>query len=304
MSKREAISRYSLIIKRLRRKPCTFEDLRKYLQFESEMQDHKFDISIRTFQRDIQDIWTIYSIEIACKKAGEYSLYYIKDEGEKNDINSRRLEAFDLYHALSVSEGMSGIIHFDHRQPKGTEHLHGIIHAIKNCFVIQFSYQRFTDNNAKIRTINPYALKEFKQRWYLIGYEKANNHVKTFALDRLFDFEITPEKFKKPNDFKVDSLFEFSFGIMNPFEPHPENIVLSFEPEQGKYIKSLPLHPSQKIIEDNDKELRITLKLCATYDLFMEIMSFGDGVKVIKPKSFAKQIKEAHQKAMKLYDDQ
>lgn len=302
MSKKEAISRYSLIIKRLRRKPCNFQELKKYLQFESELQDYNFDISIRTFQRDINDILTIYSIEIGFDPNAR--VYYIKDDGEKNDINFRRLEAFDLYHALSVSDGLSGIIHLDHRQPKGTEHLYGIIHAIKNGLVIQFTYKKFEDDSSKTRIINPYALKEFKQRWYLIGYEKANNHVKTFALDRLFDFEITLEKFKKPNDFKVDSLFEFSFGIMNPFEPHPENIVLSFEPEQGKYIKSLPLHPSQKIIEDNDKELRITLKLCATYDLFMEIMSFGDGVKVIKPKSFAKQIKEAHQKAMKLYDDQ
>ena len=79
-------------------------------------------------------------------------------------------------------------------------------------------------------------------------------------------------------------------------------IVLSFEPFQGKYIKSLPLHETQQILIDNNDELRIQLKLCLTHDLKMELLSHGDSAKVIKPKGLINELKKSYQNALNQYE--
>jgi len=70
---------------------------------------------------------------------------------------------------------------------------------------------------------------------------------------------------------------------------------------QGKYIKSLPLHETQKILIDNDKELRISLEIYLTYDFKQEILSYGENVKVIEPKHFAEELKETYLAALEKY---
>jgi predicted DNA-binding transcriptional regulator YafY len=77
--------------------------------------------------------------------------------------------------------------------------------------------------------------------------------------------------------------------------------VLSFDPLQGKYIKSFPLHESQKIILDNEHELLIQLTLFVTHDFFMEILSYGENVKVIKPDNLIESLKASYQNALNLY---
>ena len=84
--------------------------------------------------------------------------------------------------------------------------------------------------------------------------------------------------------------FKNCFGIIAMHEADPEEIILSFEPYQGKYIKSYPLHESQKILIDNETELRVSLYLYETYDLIMDLLSFGSTMKVIKPKSLVEAI--------------
>lgn len=88
---------------------------------------------------------------------------------------------------------------------------------------------------------------------------------------------------------------------MGPNDKHPQEIILSFDPFQGKYIKTLPLHPSQEIMVDNQEELRIKLTLFLTHDLLMELLSYGAKLKVIAPRSLAEQVKQAHQEAFNRY---
>jgi len=80
-----------------------------------------------------------------------------------------------------------------------------------------------------------------------------------------------------------------------------EEVKLSFTPQQGKYIKSLPLHATQKIIIDSDDEFVITLRIFITYDFIQEILQYGDEVKVLKPNSLVKTIKHIHRNALRRY---
>ena len=300
MSKRESISRLSLIIKKLKRNPSTYEEISDYLSRESELQAYNFIISKRTFQRDLEDIRSLFNIEI--KYDFSRKVYFIENEGQI-EVTDRILEAFDTFNALNITDRLSKYIHFEKRKPQGTENLYGLLHAIKNNFMIRFSYKKFWDDEAGKRIVEPYALKEFKNRWYIIAKDINDERIKTFGLDRLTNLDITRKNFKYPIDFDVEDEYKYCFGILSPNGKVPEEIILSFNQLQSKYIKSLPLHESQEIILDTEDELQIKLKLCNTFDFRMELLSYGDDVKVLKPESLIKEIKETLQKAIKLYNN-
>ena len=99
----------------------------------------------------------------------------------------------------------------------------------------------------------------------------------------------------------MEENFRYCFGIISPNEEEPKDIVLSFNNFQGKYIKSLPLHHTQTIVLDNEEELQIKLKLCITHDFVMELLSFGNNVKVVQPQILKDEIKVALAKALKQY---
>lgn len=298
MSKRESIARYSLIIKKLRKQPADFEEISKYLSLESELQEYNFNVSKRTFQRDLDDIRSLYNIDIVYDFSRK--VYFIDFE-EQPEISERILEAFDTFNALNISDRLSSYIHFEKRRPQGTENLYGLLHAIKNKVQIAFSYQKFWEDEMSQRTAEPYALKEFKNRWYVLANDLKDNKVKSFALDRLTELEITRKKFQLPIDFDVNEHYKYCFGIISPNEHQPREVILSFDPFQGKYIKTLPLHASQVILKDNEEELLIKLTLFLTHDFLMEVLSYGDNVKVIKPYDLIEDLKQSYENALKLY---
>ena len=185
--------------------------------------------------------------------------------------------------------------------PQRTENLYGLLHAIKNKLQIRFDYQKFWEEDITHRPVDPYALKEFENRWYLMAKDQKDGNVKSFALDRLSNLEITRTKFEHPKNYNIEENYRYCFGIINPNDEEPQDILLSFNPVQGKYIKSLPLHETQEVVKDNEVELQIKLKLRVTHDLIMELLSFGEQMKVLKPKSLANNLKKAHQRAFQQY---
>jgi predicted DNA-binding transcriptional regulator YafY len=306
MSKRGYISRYLLILKKLKVKPySSYEELQGYIenQFEYlQMQDDNLQIgfSKRTLQRDIKEIGNIFGIDIEYSKSQKG--YFISQSENENMNFQRMMEAFDMFNSLNLAQDLTPFIHLEKRRPLGTENLYGLIHAIKNRFQIKFTYQKFWEEELSQRIAEPYALKEFKNRWYIMAKGSNDNNIKSFALDRLTNLEITNQTFQYPKNYNIEQSYRYCFGIISPNDEEPQDIILSFDPFQGKYIKTLPLHDTQQVLVDNDEEMKIKLKLCLTHDLVMELLSFGDNMKVIEPKSLADQIKQAHEKAFRQYE--
>jgi len=299
MSKREALSRYSLIIKKLRKHPATFSEIVDYLTFESDIQGYNFAVGKRTFQRDLDDIRSLYNIDIRYDFSRRV---YLIDNEEQPEVNERILEAFDTFNALNISDRLSRYIHFEKRRPQGTENLYGLLHAIKNQVQIGFTYHKFWEDAQTQRRVEPYALKEFRSRWYVLANDLSDGKIKSFALDRLSNLEITRTKFRLPDNFDVNEHFRHSFGIISPSDEKPEEIILSFTPFQGKYIKTLPLHESQQVLADNETECRIKLTLFITHDFIMELLSYGANLKVISPQSLVDEIKNAFCEGLKRYE--
>jgi predicted DNA-binding transcriptional regulator YafY len=298
MSKREYILRYLTIIKKLRNKRlATFDEISDHLFDQEEITGYKLDISLRTFQRDLNDIRTLFNIDIKFDRIK--GVYYISED-EESDLNNRMLEAFDLFNTINMADNLVQHVQFEKRRPQGTEHFYGLLHAIKNHLVIHFTHQKFWEDAPTNRTAEPYSLKESQNRWYLIAKDLKDNRIKTFGLDRILDIEITRKNFEIPLDLNLKEMFRYSFGVISS-EGHPEEIVLSFDSEQGKYIKSYPLHETQHILIDTDEEFRIRLKLHITHDLIMNLMSYGDTLKVIEPKRLVNVICENYHLALKNY---
>ncbi len=305
MSKRGYISRYLLILKKLKIKPySTYEELQTFIenQFDYlQMQDDNLQIgfSKRTLQRDIKEIRNVFGIDIEYSKSQKG--YFISQNENENMNFQRMMEAFEMFNSLNLAQDLTPFIHLEKRRPQGTENLYGLLHAIKNRLQIKFTYQKFWEEELSQRLVEPYALKEFKNRWYIMAKDSKDNNIKSFALDRLTNLEITNLNYQYPDNYSIEQSYRYCFGIISPNDEEPQDIILSFDPFQGKYIKTLPLHDTQQVLVDNDEEMKIKLKLCLTHDLVMELLSFGDNMKVIEPKSLADQIKQAHKKAYRQY---
>ena len=299
MSKRESTARLILIVNKLRKKSSSLKEILDYLDEESDLQGYNYRISTRTFQRDLEDIRSLYNMDIQYNFSTK--VYYLENEDQQDTMKERILEAFDTFNALNVSDRISKYIHFEKRRPQGTENLYGLIHAIKNSKCISFNYAKFWDDFTTKRTIEPYALKEFSNRWYVMGKDLKDGAIKTFALDRLSDFQILTTAFEYPTNFNIEKHFEFCFGIISPNDEKPQKITLSFDAHQGKYIKTLPLHATQRIIKDTKDELQIELTLCITHDFIMEILSYGDTVEVLGPQRLIDEIKQIVTRALQYY---
>lgn len=307
MSKRGYISRYMLIVKKLKAKPySSYEELKSYIENQVEylqMQDDTLEIgfSKRTLQRDIREIRNNFGIDIEFSKGQKG--YFIGNSETENMNFQRMMEAFDMFNSLNQAQDMTPFIHLEKRRPQGTENLYGLLHAIKNRLQIGFSYQKFWEDEISHRQVEPFALKEFKNRWYVLAKDLKDGSIKTFGLDRLTDLEFTRKTFKAPANFNIEEHYRYCFGIISPNGNEPQDIILSFDPIQGKYIKTLPLHETQQVIIDNENELQVKLKLCLSHDLIMELLSFGDSLKVLQPQLLIDEIKSAHLNAYKQYEN-
>jgi predicted DNA-binding transcriptional regulator YafY len=298
MTKRDLVLRYIHIMNKLRTGAATFEQIDAYLSKQSELQGGKFNISPRQFQRDLEDIESIFEVEI--NYDFKLKVYAINEE-EYSEMSKRRMEALDTFNALKMDESSHRSIHFEKRKPQGTENFYGMLHAIKNQLQLSFTYQKYWEDQLTHRTVEPYALKEFRNRWYLLALDMKDQKVKSFAFDRLTELEISTKKFRPMRTFDVNDYYKYCFGIISPTNHKLEEVILSFDPFQGKYIKSLPLHGTQEILLDNQHETRIRLKIYLTHDFIMEILSHGDNVKVIQPESLITELKHSYKNALKQY---
>lgn len=298
MSKQESLARHSIIIKTLRKRPHSFEEILEKLEDESSMQDMRFEISKRTFQRDLKEIETLYKIFISYDR-GQRA--YKIAEDHQDEYSERLFEALDIFQILNLNQSFSKFIQFDTRKPMGTEFLNGFLHAIQNRFQVKFRYQKFYETDPEIRCVEPYLLKEYRKRWYVFAYDLDKKEFRTFGLDRLYALEITTIKFQQAQKIDPSEYFENSFGIIGPGDQKAERIKLVFTQNQGNYVRTMPLHKSQNITFDQNGEMHVELSLIPTYDFLMEILFHGEFVKVLEPQSLKEAIQAKLKRMTEIY---
>jgi predicted DNA-binding transcriptional regulator YafY len=183
---------------------------------------------------------------------------------------------------------------------RGSGYLKPIYQAMRQRYRIGFSYQKFSGEATTFRLLDPYLLKEYRNRWYVIGYELKNKKVQSFGLDRIQELEVVEEMFDRDPGFDPDQYFRHAIGITEG-GLEPERVILSFTPFQGKYLKSQPLHHSQEILEDNAREFRIAITVLVSFELFQLILGYGAEVRVLQPESLRDIISQRIEQAAMHY---
>lgn len=166
--------------------------------------------------------------------------------------------------------------------------------------MVRILYEPF-GRPAKEHFLCPYLLKEYRNRWYVIGHSSRADSVIVFGLDRIREIGPADQPWVYPGNFNPKDYFKYSFGITQINDAKPETVVLSFTPSQAKYILSQSLHPSQQVILQNESEVRVELNVYLTHELIMMILSYGPEVKVLSPESLVMQIKEKAEAMRRLY---
>lgn len=288
MSKLIYFKRYLYIIDRLRSRPCSFVELQEYVirKLENEDINTGFEYAVRTFERDKKDISILFGIKVEYERKDK--VYYIDEEDIEDQSVTRMIDAFSIHHALQEGNKLSPSVFLEKRKSLGTEHIHGIIHAIQNLYILKFTHKKHWEDFSTQREVKPIALKESQQRWYLIAWDKKDERVKTFGLDRISNLKITDTKFKAIS-YNVEKEFQHAFGVQTD-EP-VQKVVLEFSWLQGNYIKSFPLHESQHILEENGETVLIVIHIHTTNDFIMELLKYGSNVKVLEPISLQNEMK-------------
>lgn len=289
MSKRSYFQRSKSIIKRLNTKPyCTFEEIsayiRKEFEYTGEFEEEEQGFSKRTFQRDIKEIYDVWGIEIVfCKKNKGY---HIVKDSSYTDNGSRLFEVYEMMNALQIAEDLNSIVFFEQRQPLNTHYFDDVIAAVKKKICLQITYLKFGEEVPAVIKIVPYGLKEYRNRWYIVA--KTNDKLRIYALDRILEVRKTPERAQWDKQLDVNALYADVFGIYVNESKETELVELEVSPYMFNYIKTLPLHPSQEIIRENEKTCQIRLRLKVSDELVTELLSYGKHIKVTRPRSLQK----------------
>lgn len=301
MAKQEQMLRLQYIKELLQnrdKRGATYLEIDKFLEEKFVEGEKELSFSERTFKRDREVMENVLGIKIIFDFSKK--IYLIENE----ELTNAEESVFDnllLVEAYRQTKANSEIMFFEPRKSRGLNLLHGIIHAILHQNVLSFTYTKFWTDETSQRAVEPYALKEFQHRWYLLANEFKGEKffIKTYALDRITDLEIKSTKFRK-QAYDVNEAFKNSFGIISA-ESEPQEIILSFDWEQGNYIKSLPLHHSQTILKEENGRTFFRYFLSPTYDFKKEILSFGNRVVVVEQEGFRREIEEDIKEMMQLY---
>lgn len=182
-----------------------------------------------------------------------------------------------------------------------------LIRAVNQNRQVAFRYSKHenptpNEERPKLRILHPILLREVAESWYVIGYDAPSGREKTFALDRMSDLEILDDPCDVPTNIltNVSELFEHIYGITDSSGP-VEEILLSFSPLFGKYVKAKPIHQTQEIMCDTDTECIVRLRLAPNRDLLMHLRSYGDHLKVLQPQSLVQELTESLRTALARY---
>ena len=253
-----------------------------------------------TFYRHKNAIEDIFGIYIDCDKKNG-NKYFIGNEqvlGE-DSIQNWMLSTLSVSSLLTESMSLNERILLDN-VPSGGEKLNMVIKAMKESKKISITYRRYGGHATRTFDLEPYCVKLFCQRWYMLG-RFADRGLATFSLDRMLEVKISNEKFKFDEDFDAANYFSDCFGVMSDENAMPERVLIRAYRYEPYYLRDLPLHHSQREIQSTDEYCDFELKLKLTSDFKAKLLSRGEWIEILEPKALADEIIEWHQKAIDRY---
>lgn len=170
---------------------------------------------------------------------------------------------------------------------QGLDNFKAIFGYIANEQPIAIVYEPF--NKPQFTAVlHPYFLKQYNNRWFLLGLNDEFKKISVFAIDRIISIEPAQAKFI-PDHYIVDpeDYFYNVIGVTIPKEQNPVNVVLRFSEHRYPYVKAKPIHATQRI---NDQECTVAINVVLNKELVSTILSFGDDVEVVEPEQLRNDV--------------
>lgn len=283
-----------------RRGEITFEELSERWQ-RSTLNTSGDELPLRTFHNHKAAIQQMFDVNIDCNKRNGYK-YYIEnaDDVERGGVRSWLINTFAVNNLINESHKLKSRILFEHI-PSGQKYLTQIIEAMRDGITLEMTYHNFYSDKSNTFLIEPYCIKVFKQRWYVLAHSVYDDKMRIYSLDRIQNIYSTEQLFSLPEDFDGKEYFEDSFGIITDNKILKEEVSVKAFGNKAKYFNSLPLHQSQKIEEQTDDYTVFTYDIKPTYDFRQELLSHGADIQVLTPKWFVEEVKDIVKKQWKLY---
>ena len=281
MSTAGLINRYVWFVTTIyNRGPITLEEIQR--RFESHF-GHGEELSERQFHRYTDAVEELFDIEI--KYSRMQRGYIVADREGIDNMGMRKwlIQTFSVNNILHESQELKNRILFEN-VPSGQQHLTTIVDAMRESVALSMTYQSFGKSEPSTFEVEPYCVKLFEQRWYLLAKSEGYDNLRIYALDRIKALDTIERKFKLPKKFDAEKFFEDYYGIIisdEDFEVEP--VALKVDSWQSKYLRTLPLHHTQVEVECNEKYSIFEYRLCPTFDFQQKILSMGGLVSVLAP---------------------
>ena len=260
--------------------------------------DYDIDKTTRTLERDFKSLTDEFQIKVQYNRS-ENGYEIIKEDLDRVES---LLKFMELIHVgeifkkgLDDFDELRDVIDiYDSSKFKGIHHLRDILVAINKKQNITFSHENYYREDPREYTIAPLRIKEYLNRWYVIGVPKGGGEIRTFGIDRITNLETAGiSKIKRKNFEKQLDQFNKIIGLTyGSVDQKPEKVVLKVDQNQLKYLVSLPLHFSQEIVQkENENYGVVTYYIIPNYEFELEILKMNHLVEVISPSSLRERIK-------------
>lgn len=275
--------------------PLTYEEINELWQKSGLSYGESNELPLRTFHNHRKAIRDIFDIDIECDTKNGYRYYIDDPEHLENDgLRSWLLDSYATLNQIQADRKLEGRIVFEDI-PSGHLWLTVITNAMRQGSVLYITHQGFGKPEPNSFEIEPYCLKVVKRRWYVIARSpyysecgktpgKAGDVYRVYALDRIIRIEDTGKSFRMNKDFSIDGYFAGCCGAITSKEAI-ERVVISAYNGFADYLRTLPLHPSQKELESNDESTLFEYHVKPTFDFYQLLLAQGDQIEVIEPES-------------------
>lgn len=263
-------------------------------------------IPLRTFHEQRKGIKEMFGVEIVCDRS-HGNVYYVKNPEvlEKQKVAKWLLHKYSIPQEFATFNSMKDRVLLE-EIPLGTTLLNPIIEAMQKNVELQIDYQRYESEQEEYNLqefhVQPYALKVFNRRWYLLGYIKEKHDLRTIALDRILDLKILSTSFELSEDFDARKYFANVVGIFVNNDLPVTKVMIRAYGTQAEYLRSTPLHKSQAEGRSKYREFaEFTYRMCITPELVSQLLAMGNKVEVLEPATLREIIKEQLQSVLNRY---
>jgi len=285
-----------------RARKITFEDLNGKWMENEDLSGGK-PLLKRTFHKWKWDIMDTFGLIVECEKGADYA-YYIEnaEEFDNCSIENWLLNTYSVSNSLTQSMSIKDRVLLEN-VPSGQLYLDSILKAMQEDRFIYITYYNYWRGDVREHCLLPLCVKLFRQRWYVVGRVLDTGEDRIYSLDRFQTLHVSEQKGVYPKDFDAQDFFANCFGVIRGGDNAVENVTLKVSAAQANYLRALPMHASQKEVEQQEDYSIFELKVCPTFDFQQELFWNMDKLEVLAPQWLRDEMKATAKRIVEKYKE-